>query len=215
MRLTALVAKDEVQRSTRHRPVTLVKRFTVAERAVHWITAFAFFTLLISGLLVGRSGSFHDIMYASHLAAAGVLVGGVALIATKGNRRALRATARELRSLDSADGDWLRAIPARVFERAPGPPAARFNAGQKVNFLGVCVLLAALYVSGVDTIIAGTNGNLLFGVHKVATIALCVLVAGHLYMALFHRATRPALRGILGGAVDRDWARRHYPRWEP
>jgi formate dehydrogenase subunit gamma len=215
MRLTALVAKDEVQRSTGHSPMTLVKRFTVSERAVHWITAFAFFTLLISGLLVGRSGSFHEIMYASHLAAAGVLVGGVAVIAAKGNRRALRATARELRSLDSADGDWLRAIPARVFERAPEPPAARFNAGQKVNFLGVCVLLAALYVSGIDTIIAGTNGNLLFGVHKVATIALCVLVAGHLYMALFHRATRPALRGILGGAVDREWARRHYPRWEP
>jgi cytochrome b subunit of formate dehydrogenase len=38
---------------------------------------------------------------------------------------------------------------------------------------------------------------------------------GHLYMALVHRATRPALRGILSGSVDREWAHRHYPRWQP
>jgi cytochrome b subunit of formate dehydrogenase len=34
-------------------------------------------------------------------------------------------------------------------------------------------------------------------------------------MALVNRATRPALRGMLDGSVDRKWARRHYPRWEP
>ena len=55
----------------------------------------------------------------------------------------------------------------------------------------------------------------MFGGHKLATIALCVLVAGHLYMALVNRATRPALRGMLTGEVDRDWAHKHYPRWEP
>jgi len=138
-----------------------VQRFTVSERAVHWLTALAFFSLLISGLVV------------------------------------------------------LGAIPARLLADAPEPPAARFNAGQKVNFLLVSLLLATLYVSGVDTILAGTHHNLIFGGHKLATIALCVLVAGHLYMALVNRATRPALRGMLGGEVDREWARKHYPRWEP
>lgn len=195
--------------------MTLVKRFTVSERAVHWLTTLAFFSLLISGLVVGRSGAFHDVMYFSHLAAAGVLVGGVLLIVAMGNRRALGVTARELRSLQTEDREWLRAVPARVFEHAPEPPAARFNAGQKVNFLGVCFLLATLYVSGVDTIIFGTDVNLIFGVHKRATIALCVLVAGHLYMALLHRATRPALRGMLDGTVDREWAHRHHQRWQP
>ncbi len=191
--------------------MTRVKRFTVSERAVHWLTALAFFILLISGLVVGRSGTFHDVMYASHLAAAGVLVCGVALIVARGNRRALRTSARELRSLQAEDGEWLRAVPARVFAGAPEPPAARFNAGQKVNFMGVCIMLAALYVSGVDTIIAGTKHNLVFGGHKLATIALSVLVAGHLYMALVNRATRPGLSGMLGGSVDREWAHRHYP----
>ncbi|HZL47991.1 MAG TPA: hypothetical protein VFC30_03145 [Solirubrobacteraceae bacterium] len=93
----------------------MVRRFTLSERAVHWLTALAFFSLLISGLVVGRRGTFHDVMYAWHLASAGVLV----------------------------------------------------------------------------------------------------LVAGHLYMALVNRATRHALRGMLTGEVDREWARKHYPRWEP
>jgi formate dehydrogenase subunit gamma len=192
-----------------------VQRFTVSERAVHWLTALAFFSLLISGLVVGRRGTFHDVMYAWHLASAGVLVGGMALIVLAGNRRALRRTARELRSLHVEDREWLRSMPARLLEGAPEPPAARFNAGQKVNFVLVCILLAALYVTGVDTIVAGTHHNLIFGGHKLATIALSVLMAGHLYMALVNRATRPALRGMLTGEVDREWARKHYQRWEP
>jgi formate dehydrogenase subunit gamma len=192
-----------------------VQRFTVSERATHWLTALAFFSLLISGLVVGRRGTFHDVMYAWHLASAGVLLGGVTLVVAAGNRRAVRRTARELGRLDAEDREWLRAIPERLLAGAPEPPAARFNAGQKVNFVLVCILLAALYVSGVDTIVAGTHHNLIFGAHKLATIALCVSVAGHLYMALVNRATRPALRGILTGEVDREWARKHYPRWEP
>ncbi len=191
------------------------RRFTVSERAVHWLLALAFFSLLVSGLVVGRRGTFHDVMYAWHLVSAGVLVGGVMLIVVAGNRRALRRTARELGSLDVEDREWLGAIPARLRSGSPKPPAARFNAGQKVNFTLVCILLAALYITGVDTILAGTHHNLVFGGHKLATIALCVLVAGHLYMALVNRATRPALRGMLTGDVDREWARKHYPRWKP
>jgi formate dehydrogenase subunit gamma len=192
-----------------------VQRFTVSERAVHWLTALAFFSLLISGLIVGRRGTFHNVMYAWHLASAGLLVCGVALSAMAGDRPALRGTARELGRLDVEDREWLHAIPARLFEGAAEPPAGRFNAGQKVNFVLVSVLLAALYVSGVDTIVAGTHHNLIFGAHKLATIVLGVLVGGHLYMAVVNRGTRHALRGMLTGEVDREWARKHYPRWDP
>jgi cytochrome b subunit of formate dehydrogenase len=34
-------------------------------------------------------------------------------------------------------------------------------------------------------------------------------------MALVNPTTRAALRGMLSGEVDREWARHHYPRWKP
>ena len=191
------------------------QRFTVSERGVHWLTAFVFFSLLVSGLVVGRRGAFHNVMYAWHLASAGALVGGVALIVLVGNRHALGRTTRELRTFDPEDREWLATVPSRLLAGAPQPPAGRFNAGQKVNFALVCILLAALYITGGDTIIAGTHHNLIFGAHKLATIGACVLVAGHLYMALVNPTTRHAMRGMLTGEVDREWAHKHYPRWEP
>jgi formate dehydrogenase subunit gamma len=191
-----------------------VQRFTASERGVHWLTAFAFFSLLLSGLVVGRRGAFHDVMYASHLASAGVLV-GVALITLTGNRRAIRRTTRELHTFDPEDRKWLASLHSRLLAGAPEPPAGRFNAGQKVNFVLASMLLAVLYITGGDTIIAGTHHNLIFGAHKLATIGICILVAGHLYMALVNPTTRHAMRGMLTGKVDREWARKHYPRWEP
>jgi formate dehydrogenase subunit gamma len=190
-----------------------VLRFTRSERAVHWLTALAFFSLLISGLVVGRRGTFHKAMYAWHLASAGVLVGGVALVAIRGNRRALASSAHELLGFDEQDRRWLARAPSHLLAGTAEPAAGRFNAGQKLNFACVCILLAALYISGIDAIVAGTHHNLVFAVHKVATIAAGVLVAGHLYMAVINRGTRGALRGMISGDVDRSWAYAHYPRW--
>jgi hypothetical protein len=38
-------------------------------------------------------------------------------------------------------------------------------------------------------------------------------VAGHFFPALINRATRPSLREMLPGEVDREWASKDYPRW--
>jgi formate dehydrogenase subunit gamma len=192
---------------------TRVLRFTRSERGVHWLTALAFLSLLISGLVVGRRGGFHNVMYAWHLASAVVLVCGVVLVILRGNRRALGRSARELLTMEAGDRRWLAQAPAHLLAGTAEPANGRFNAGQKLNFLCVCILLAALYVSGIDTIVAGTHHNLVFAVHKVATIAACVLVGGHVYMAVINRGTRGALSGMLTGEVDRAWASEHYPGW--
>jgi formate dehydrogenase subunit gamma len=190
-----------------------VLRFTRSERAVHWLTAVAFFSLLVSGLVVGRRGTFHNVMYAWHLASAGVLVTGIVLVFVAGNRHALESSAHELLRLAADDRRWLASAPSRLRARLPMPATGRFNAGQKLNFVFGCVLLVALYVSGVDTIVEGTHHNLVFAVHKVGTIVASILVAGHVYMAIVKRDTRAALRGMLTGEVDREWAHEHYPQW--
>ena len=190
-----------------------VVRFTRSERAIHWTVAIAFFSMLGSGLLMGHTGSFHNLMYAWHLSSAGVLVFGVAAIMPRGNRRALLRTGRQLRTIDALDRAWLAGVPAAVLRRTPQPPAGRFNAGQKVNFLLISLLLAALLMSGIGLLLAGSPPSPVFkAAHVVAAYLSVVLVVGHLYMALINPSTRPALSGIITGKVDNEWLHRHHPR---
>jgi hypothetical protein len=86
---------------------------------------------------------------------------------------------------------------AAVFKRSPETAAGRFNAGQKLNFMLVTVLFAALFVTGIGLTVTGSHPvNPVFkAAHIVAECTALVLVAGHLYMALINPSTRPALRG--------------------
>lgn len=191
-----------------------VLRFTASERAFHWLVAVAFFVMLITGLLMGNPRSFHNVVYTVHVASAGVLVVALAVIVLRGNRRALSRTRRELSTLDALDRDWLARVPAAVFKHSPDTPAGRFNAGQKLNFMVVTLLFAALFVSGIGLIITGSHPvDPVFKIaHVVAAYTAVVLIVGHLYMALINRSTRPALRGMISGKVDADWVRRYHMR---
>jgi cytochrome b subunit of formate dehydrogenase len=40
-------------------------------------------------------------------------------------------------------------------------------------------------------------------------------VIGHLFLALVWPTTRPALRGMVRGDVDAEWAREHHSKWSP
>ncbi len=191
-----------------------VLRFTGSERAFHWLVAAWFSAMLVSGVLMGKHGALHNVLYTVHLASSGALLVGVGTILVRGRRRALARSARELSTLDRLDRDWLARVPAAVLRRAPQPPAGRFNAGQKVNFILVTLLFAALFVSGIGLVITGTHpASPVFKVAHVAAAYLAVLlVAGHLYMALVNPSTRPALRGMVTGKVDAAWVRQHHTR---
>jgi formate dehydrogenase subunit gamma len=97
------------------------------------------------------------------------------------------------------------------------PPSGRFNAGQKVNARLVLLVLTVLYVSGVAELrrYAAVLQPLGFlgAFHGLAAGAAGALVAGHIYLALVHPATRPAFRGITLGSVRRDWAEHHHAAW--
>jgi formate dehydrogenase subunit gamma len=197
-----------------NRARALVLRFTWSERAFHWLVAVAFFVLLTTGLLMGHRGSVHDVMYAVHLAAVGVLVMGLAAVVLRGDRRALSQSRRELTRLDALDREWLTRVPASVLRHAPETPAGRFNAGQKLNFIVVTLLFAALFVSGIGLLTTGSQPiNTAFkAAHVAAAYLTAVLVLGHLYMALVNPSTRPALRGMISGKVDAAWVREHHTR---
>lgn len=194
-------------------PVTLVRRFSRTERAIHWIHASAFLVLLGSGAIlylpslsqeVGRRPLVVDV----HLYTALAWAAALALVVLLGDRRGLRRTVRELELFDDDDRAWLR-----LRKR----PQGRFNAGQKLNAVVTTAFAILLAVSGLMLWLgerfAGlrTEGAIL--VHDWVTYVSLVLLAGHLYFAVLHPATRHALRGMTLGSVDEEWARRQHAKW--
>jgi formate dehydrogenase subunit gamma len=203
-----------------------VLRFGGTERAFHWIHAAGFSVMAGSGVIMylpalsARIGD-RPTLKAIHLTAAVLWVTALAVVILLGDRRALRAAVRELETFDAEDRHWLRG-PAKRSGRPRGwrsrVPQGRFNAAEKSHSIVQAALAVLFVVSGVllwlgerDTTfrLPGT-----IPLHDAATYLALALVAGHLYLALLHPPTRPALSGIVRGDVDAAWAREHHRKWD-
>jgi formate dehydrogenase gamma subunit len=201
-------------------PGTRIVRFSGAERLLHWLLAITFFALLITGLLLSvpvlEGTVTRPTAKAWHIDAAIALAVGLVVIVTL-RGRSLARTVSELERFDADDRRWLAQVPRRVTVGAAPPPQRRFNAGQKLNTAVVAGLMVVSYITGFllwygerDTTYRFTGT---ITVHDDVMYLLVILVAGHLYMALINPYTRAALPGIVGGSVDRVWARRHHAKW--
>ena len=190
-----------------------LRRFSRTERTLHWANALGFFMLLATGLilylpslstLVGRRPLIKDLHAWSGVGWICALV----LVALLGDRRGLLRTARELDAFDADDVKWLRRLPAQE---------GRFNAGQKVNASLTAAFTVLFLVSGLLLWLGERDTRFRFAstvvLHDGLMYAALALLAGHLYLALIHPATRHALRGMTLGTVDEDWARAHHPKW--
>jgi formate dehydrogenase subunit gamma len=196
-----------------------VRRFSSAERSLHWLLAATFFAMLATGLILylpslAQVAANRQLWKSIHLGAAIAFWGGTLLLLVSAPGE-LQRTARELDSFDEDDRRWLR---WSVRRSGAEPPQGRFNAGQKLNTAIVAGLMVVFTVSGTlmylqetDAAFRGTSAIL---VHDVAMYVAVPIVLGHLYLALVHPSTRHSLRGMALGTVRRDWARRHHPKWE-
>lgn len=213
---------EQVAARPRSRP-TLVQRFTTADRLVHWVVAGCFFALLLSGLGLWLPPGANpvldhrDLVRTVHLDAAVILV--AVMIPALGRGAPLNALWHQVEMFTREDWQWLRriAVPRRWRGDAPLPPQGRFNAGQKLN----TVLTAAAMVGFIVTGAVMWQGERLLPSlaasadqwHLWLMFLLTPLVLGHLVMAMLVPSTRPALRGIVLGAVRLDFARRRHARW--
>jgi formate dehydrogenase subunit gamma len=196
-------------------PSLYVRRFSLTERAVHWIHAAAFFVLLGTGLVlyvprlseaVGRRPE----VKAVHIYTAIAWVVALALVVALGDRASLRRTAQELDLFDRDDRLWLQRIPR---------PQGRFNAGQKLNAALTAASALLFAASGFLLWLGERDNDYRFAstilLHDGLMYVSLVLLVGHLYLAVIHPATRHSLRGITTGSVRRDWAERHHAKWRP
>jgi formate dehydrogenase subunit gamma len=177
-----------------------VKRFSRTERTLHWVNAAGFLLLLVTGLvlylprlsiLVGRRPLIKDV----HLWGGVGWIAALALVALLGDRRGLLRTARDLERLEPS----------------------RFNVGQKINAILSAAFALLFLASGLLLHFGEKDTRFRFAgtvlLHDGLLYASLVLLAGHLYLAVIHPATRHSLRGMTGGKVSEEWARHHYPRW--
>jgi formate dehydrogenase subunit gamma len=191
-----------------------VKRFSAAERVLHWVNAAGFFFLLVTGLilylpslsmLVSRRQTIQGIHFWGGVGWLCVLAAVVVL----GFRR-LTATAREIERFDTDDLRWLRGRKT---------PQGKFNAGQKVNAILTAAFTVLFGISGVLLWVGEQDTRFRFAstviLHDGLMYVSLLLLVGHLYLALIHPATRHALRGMTLGDVRVEWAVRHHPKWNP
>lgn len=133
---------------------------------------------------------------------------------------AIRGIARFLRETfryDPGDVRWLANLPMAVITGRFPRHDGHFDPGQRIANVAIVALLIALVGSGVGLVMvhAGPAFAVLAMVHKVATYAFTVVIAGHIIVAL---GILPGYRGVwrsmhLGGRLRLDTARRLWPGW--
>jgi cytochrome b subunit of formate dehydrogenase len=131
--------------------------------------------------------------------------------------RGVGAFVRETLRIDRGDLGWLRRWPVAVvtgrFPRHDG----HFDPGQRLANVAIVALLAALIATGVALVFVkvGPAFAVLAAVHRLATIAFTIVIAGHVLIAV---GILPGYRGVwrsmhLGGRLRLDTARRLWPGW--
>jgi formate dehydrogenase subunit gamma len=197
-------------------------RFDKAERVAHQSIAVLMAVLAFTGValyyeplmaVIGRRNLVEEVHVWSGIA----LPFPVAISALGYWGRGLRADAGRLDRWSRDDRTWLRVSLAEAPRRQAVRARLRlgkFNAGQKLN---------TAFTVGSIVIMLGTGLIMRFYhpwplawrtgatfVHDWLTLAIVVVVAGHVRFALHDPE---ALRSMWRGTVSRRWARRHAPAW--
>jgi len=120
--------------------------------------------------------------------------------------------------LEAEDRLWFRNLKNVLHGHHDEPlEIGKYNAGQKLLFWGIMLLISALLVTGLIIwrpyfapllpIPLIRIGLLL---HAVAAIALMLLIIGHAYLTFW---VKGSISGMISGYVSHSWAKRHHPRW--
>jgi formate dehydrogenase subunit gamma len=197
-------------------PVT-VDRYTVGARINHWITAISLVLLAISGLSL-----FHpDLFFLTGLFGGGSAtrvihpwLGIILFVGFCG----LFLRFWKLNLWKREDRTWLARVRDVLTAHDENlPEVGKYNAGQKLVFWLMSVLILVLIVSGIalwdqyfGAHFSVTQKRIAVLVHAIAAItAICVWIV-HLYAAIWVRGT---ISAMTRGRVTGGWAWRHHRKW--
>jgi formate dehydrogenase subunit gamma len=198
-------------------PPGTVARYTPLARLNHWITAGSLILLALSGMAL-----FHPaLFFLSALFGGGsydrvihpwlgvVLLVSFALLF-------IRFARHNMWNRD--DSRWMGAL-GRVLanDEEHAPEVGRYNAGQKLVFWLMTLLILVLFVTGLviwDTYFFGyttiEQKRIAQLVHSLAAVAIISVWIVHVYAALWIRGS---VRGMTRGTVTAGWSWRHHRKW--
>ncbi|MDZ7831969.1 MAG: cytochrome b/b6 domain-containing protein [Desulfobacterales bacterium] len=170
-------------------------RFSIGERVIHYVSVVLFALLTISGLITFSAIPFSSgtigIIHTFHHYAGYLFVLNMLLIAGIWFRDVL---------FEKSDWQWLKKL-GNYFGYQGRLPADRFNAGQKLYFWFMLLLVAILGITGV-MIIWTTNSNLGLIAHTIHTVAAFIVIVTVIVHAYLGTLANPGtLKGIFEGKV--------------
>jgi formate dehydrogenase subunit gamma len=195
----------------------VVGRYTTGARINHWLTACSLILLVLSGLAM-----FHpSLFFLTHLFGGGQMtrlihpwIGCLLLLSFAG--LFIRFWRYNLWNRD--DNTWLGRMGDVLRARDENlPDVGRYNAGQKLVFWGMAILIVVLFCSGVviwDVYFAEYTSidqkRWAALVHALAAIAAIMIWIVHVYAAIWVKGT---VRAMTRGSVTGGWAWRHHRKW--
>jgi formate dehydrogenase subunit gamma len=195
----------------------LLVRYSHGERLAHWGIAITYILLFLSGLAM-----FHPFFFwTAALFGGGTLMRilhpfiGVAL-AVLLSPYAARLWADN--KLTPYDWKWARNMFAYMNKRSEHDEnIGKYNAGQKLMFWSMVLIIAALVVTGVvmwqpyfaPAFSRGTR-KAAGVVHAISAFIMFVGIGVHVYAAYW---TKGSMKAMTRGVVTRAWARYHHPGW--
>jgi len=195
--------RQPVRVPTTERPLHVkLERYSRSARRLHTAVYLLTLFLLATGwwLLVGREGEPSPVARPLVLA-----------------RRGVAAFMRETLRRDPGDLGWLLRWPLAIVTGRFARHEGHFDPGQRIANVAIVGLLVALIASGIGLVLVhfGPVFVVLAAVHRLATFAFTVVIAGHILVAA---GILPGYRGAwrsmhLGGRVRIDTARRLWPGW--
>ena len=195
-----------------------VLRYPFFERANHWIAAFSYIYLLLTGLAFWSPWLFWIAVVLGGGQISRVLHPWVGLFFFYAAMRMYGYWAPQMRTTEM-DKLWWRSLRHYVQnEDDQMPPAGRYNAGQKALFWSFFYAAIVLLLTGVilwfpESIPWNLRwlGYISVFLHPVAALFTIANFLIHIYMSVF--AERGAFGSVIRGDVSLEFAKRYHPGW--
>jgi formate dehydrogenase subunit gamma len=199
------------------RDPNLLVRYSTAERLTHWGVAIAYILVFLSGLAL-----FHPFFWwISGLFGGGTLMRiihpfiGVAL-AVLFSLYAAKLIA--VNRMTAVDWEWVRNAFAYMNKHhATEQETGKYNAGQKLMFWSMIVVIAALLLTGIviwqpyfAPAFGRTARKAAAVIHAVSAFIMFIGIGVHVYAAYW---TKGSMKAMTRGTVTRAWAKFHHPGW--